>query len=171
MENNLFTNNMLAAFSTTLSATIAKRVDDIGLRSNNAAAALVSIMNHPDDSIDVLKRTLELTHSGAVRLINYLVSDGLVERRPNPQDARSVILRVTKQGAAQAEKILAARASVTGDILGQLTAEQTETLRPILQAMLGSLTEDYESARQNCKFCNECVCRPQGCPVERATIS
>ena len=171
MENNMFTNNLLAALTTTLSEAIANSVEDVGLRSSNAAAALVTIMNHPDDSIDVLRRTLQLTHSGAVRLIDSLVSDGLLERRPNTQDARSVVLHVTKLGSVRANEILTARAKTTDDALMSLTDTQRKALEPLLQVMLGSLTQDYDSARRNCKFCNEGICRPQGCPVEQASQS
>lgn len=169
MKNDLFINNLLAALSTSLASDIGQGVGEVGLRSNNAAAALVTIVNHPDDSIDVLRRTLELTHSGAVRLIDALVGDALVERRPNELDGRSVVLRATALGERKARAILQARASATNKAMAHLTDEQKTALAPILRAMLGALTDDYEGARRNCRLCHEGVCRPQGCPVEHAS--
>lgn len=171
MIKNPRTNNLLAAFATTLASEIARRVAAIGLRSDNAAAALVTILNHPDDSIDVLRRTLALTHSGAVRLIDSLVTDGFVERRPNTQDGRSVVLHLTLLGERSARDVLAARASVTDEIMATLAGDQQQALAPMLEALLGSMTQDYESARRNCRLCDEGACRPHGCPVEQASVS
>ncbi len=171
MRNEAFVGNHLASLSTALSSKIDNAVGQIGLRSDNAAAALVAIMNHSGDSIDMLRRVLDMTHSGAVRLIDYLVLDGLIERRPNPSDARSVVLHVTELGARRAESILTARAAVTDEVMSCLTDEQKRALGPILETMLAALTHDYESARRICKLCNEEICRPEGCPVELAAIA
>lgn len=171
MENEAFVNNNLSALSLALSLKIDNAIAQTGLRSNNAAAALVSIMNHPGDSIDTLRRALDLTHSGAVRLIDYLVADRLIVRKANPLDARSVVLQVTSRGAKCAKDILNVRATVSSEVLSCLTDEQQTALSPILETMLGALTRDQESARRICKLCNEEVCRPQGCPVEGAILA
>lgn len=170
MKKNTYLNNVLASAATTIASRVTQHVGNVGLRSYNAGAALVTIKNHPDDSIDVLRRTLELTHSGAVRLIDSLVADKLVQRRPNQNDGRSVVLRVTPLGDQRAQDILSARSSVIDEVLSCLTDEQKQTLIPILEAILVSQTHDYESARRNCKLCDEGVCRPQGCPVEQASM-
>ncbi len=168
MKKNPYLNNLLGAFSTTLSSRIEQSIAEVGLRSHNAAAALVSILNHPDDSILVLQRALNLTHSGAVRLIDGLASDGLVERRRNEQDGRSVVLRLTPEGMDCARAVLAAREAITEEISNQLTAEQAQALSSTLEELLAAMTHSYESARRNCRFCHEGVCRPRGCPVEQA---
>ena len=48
------------------------------------AAALVTIGNHPGESVEALRHALGLTHSGAVRLLNGLEAEGLVERGMQP---------------------------------------------------------------------------------------
>ncbi|MBG6176689.1 DNA-binding MarR family transcriptional regulator [Labrenzia sp. EL_208] len=168
MNTELYINNLLGAFATTLASAIDESVDEVGLRSGSAATALVTIFNHPDESIDVLRRILNLTHSGAVRLINSLESEGLVERAPSLKDRRAVVLRVTSGGEARAKAVLAAREDMTNRIVEDLTVEQRDALLPVLATMLNTLTDDQDSARRNCRLCNEGVCRPRGCPVEQA---
>lgn len=168
MNTELYLNNILGAFATTLASAIDENVSKLGLRSGNAATAVVTIFNHPNESIDVLRRILNLTHSGAVRLINGLEEEGLVERKPSKQDRRAVVLLLTDEGQICAKQILAARESITTRIIENLTGEQREAMKPVLKAMLQTLTSDHDSARRNCRLCNEGVCRPQGCPVELA---
>lgn len=168
MDTELYINNLLGAFATTLSSAIDENVGGVGLRSGSAATALVTVFNHPNESIDVLRRILNVTHSGAVRLINGLETEGLVERKPSAQDRRAVVLRLTKDGDTRAKAVLAARENVTTRIVENLSAEQREALLPVLATMLQTLTGDQSSARRNCRLCNEGVCRPNGCPVEQA---
>jgi MarR family transcriptional regulator, negative regulator of the multidrug operon emrRAB len=66
--------NMLGALALTLADRIAACAQDVSGLHNSAASALVVINNHPGEHIDVIRRTLRLTPSGAVRLV-----DGLVE--------------------------------------------------------------------------------------------
>lgn len=171
MTTELYINNLLGAFATTLACAVDESISEVGLRSGSAATAIVTIFNHPDESIDVLRRILSVTHSGAVRLINGLEAEGLVERKPSAQDRRAVVLRLTSEGEARAKAVLAAREDVTTQIVENLSAEQRETLLPVLATMLQTLTGDQSTARRNCRLCNEGVCRPRGCPVEQAVHS
>ncbi|RYF54490.1 MAG: MarR family transcriptional regulator, partial [Comamonadaceae bacterium] len=51
------------------------------------AAAAVSLLRHePGMSIDQLRRGLSLSHPGAVRLVDRLAGDGLVERQISTRD-------------------------------------------------------------------------------------
>ncbi len=168
MTNNDYLANLLGAFATTVSTRIEHEVASLGGRSLNHEAALVAICNHPDDTIDTLSKVLGLTHSGAVRLINTLEKENLVERHRNEGDARSVVLRVTAKGRRRANKVLQAREQVTSQILTFLTSEQQKALTSTLEAALGGLTDGQEGARRICRLCNESVCRTQGCPVEIA---
>ena len=71
-------------------------------------AAALSAMYHFLDrpSVDQLRRVLGLTHSGAVRLVDRLAADGLVERSGGPDGrTRSVVL--TRKGRAAAHRVAA----------------------------------------------------------------
>lgn len=51
-----------------------------------------------------IARFLGLTHAPVVRAINSLVAKGLMAQSPNPEDARSNILKLTEVGRAAATK-------------------------------------------------------------------
>ena len=166
MSKDTYASNLLGTLSTTIATIIDRQVADIGDLGISAATALVTIRNHPDDSIETLSHILQLTHSGVVRLVNRLEDDKLVKRYKRAQDARSVTIRLTIKGQKQAGEILKARASITLSVLETLSDTQQAALIPILEIALKNLTEDSNSARQICRLCDEDVCRPQGCPVE-----
>ena len=168
MNESDYLANLLGAFSTAVSTQIAQRVADLGGHSLSHESALVAIRNHPDDTIDVLSRVLGLTHSGAVRLINTLEEEALVERHQSKEDARAVVLRVTRKGRRRVDQILKARAQITAQILANFTDEQQQALTQLLEVALGGLTGGQEEARRICRLCNEQICRSQGCPVEMA---
>lgn len=166
METNNYITNLLGAFATTVSTQIEQAVANLGGRSLTHESALVTIRNHPNDTIHVLSKALGLTHSGGVRLINTLEEEGLVERHRSEEDARAVVLRVTTKGRRRADNILQAREQVIEPILTNLTDKQQQSLIPILEASLRELTGSQEGARRICRLCDERTCRPQGCPVE-----
>ncbi|UHC82757.1 MarR family transcriptional regulator [Pseudomonas sp. NIBR-H-19] len=166
MNNNEYLANLLGAFATTISMRVEHEVSELGGHGLTHESALVAIFNHPNDSIDVLRKVLGITHSGAVRLINTLEQEGLVERHRSEKDARTAVLRVTPEGQQRACKVLQARAQVTTQILETLTTEQQQTLTLLLETALGQLTNDKDDARRICRLCNEKVCRARGCPVE-----
>jgi DNA-binding MarR family transcriptional regulator len=59
-------------------------------------------------TIELLARALGLTHSVAVRLVEDIISDGLVKRKPG-KDRRDVALQLTAKGRALRARIVTAR--------------------------------------------------------------
>ncbi|WP_343562453.1 MarR family winged helix-turn-helix transcriptional regulator [Kiloniella sp. b19] len=171
MVNESYSNNLLGAFATAVASSIETRVSKVGNLGINEAATLVAVSNHPGDTIDVLSRVLNLTHSGTVRLVNRLESEGLIERRKSLKDARAVTVHVTAKGAEIVAEVLETRAAVVEKVLSSLSPDQKELLTPVLEKALSALTEDMPSARRICRLCHEGVCRPQGCPVEKAVVA
>lgn len=163
--------NLLGTFATAVATAIEREVSQVSELGMNGATALVTVRNHPDDSIETLSHVLKLTHSGAVRLVNRLESEGLVARIRSDKDARAVSMRLTTSGYQQAEAILAARSHVTQTTLGLLDDEQRALLVPVLEGALAALTESKTGARRICRLCDEHACRPNGCPVEMAAES
>jgi len=155
MSTDPYVTNLLGALATTMSTRIEQEIALLGGRSLSHESALVTISNHPNDSINVLSKVLGLTHSGAVRLINTLENEKLVERSRSDDDGRSVVLRVTAEGRKRADAVLRARRQVTNKVLETLTAEQQQALNSMLETALGGLTADQESARRICRLCDE----------------
>ncbi|MFD0202901.1 MarR family winged helix-turn-helix transcriptional regulator [Saccharothrix carnea] len=71
----------------------------------------------------------------ASTLVDALVRDGLLARRTSAGDRRSVLLRVTAQGAALAQDWTAGYARVAEELFKPLTSQQMSTLVDILRAL------------------------------------
>ena len=71
--NHSRTLNMLGALALALADRIATRAETASGLHDSAASALVVIANHPGEPIDAIRRTLGLTHSGAVRLVDEVL--------------------------------------------------------------------------------------------------
>lgn len=168
MDNDNYLNNLLGAFATTVASSIENEVAELGGRSLSHEAALIAIRNHSNDGIEMLSKVLDITHSGAVRLVNTLETEGFIERQRSDKDARAVVLRTTSTGRSRAKKVLQARERVTKRLLSSLSRSQKEAIVPVLEAVLTSVTKSIPGARRICRFCDEGVCRSIGCPVELA---
>lgn len=168
MKDEKYISNLIGAFATSVSTAVESKVLTLGGRSLSHETALVAINNHPNETIDVLSKVLALSHSGAVRLINTLEQEGLVARYKSTQDARSVVLRTTQQGAERVKIILNSRESVILKVLEHFTDEQKKQFSGLLESAMANLTDKQIEARRICRMCDEGVCRKMGCPVEKA---
>ncbi|MHA2686430.1 MarR family winged helix-turn-helix transcriptional regulator [Vibrio harveyi] len=168
MSDNVYMKNLLGAFAIAASHAIEQRIDLLGGRNISHEIALVTVYNHPNESIDVLRKILDMSHSGAVKLVNVLEEDGLMIRCKSQLDARVTGLKVTDLGAQRVSEILSSRDAILSDVVCNLTGEQREQLIPIIESMMHAMTTDEPSARKICKMCNEDVCRKRGCPVENS---
>jgi DNA-binding MarR family transcriptional regulator len=67
---------------------------------------------------------LRLQKSTVSRLVDELCADGLVTRRTNPDDRRSVLLELTALGRKRSERLAAARQALFVRLLDRLTADE-----------------------------------------------
>jgi DNA-binding MarR family transcriptional regulator len=119
-------------------------------------------------TIDTLARMLDLSHSGAVRLVDRLERDGLVERRTGT-DARSVAVHLTAAGAGRAQTLRERREAAMLEVLEPLDAADRATLAELLGRLLGGMTPDRSAARHTCRLCDADACgHPDRCPVTLA---
>src|SRR3569623_1664930 len=91
--------NLLGALSLAVMDRIEQGARDVVGRGGETPAALVVIGYGQGMTNDQLRRILGLSHSGTVRLVDRLVSDQLVERRP-AKDGREVALFLTATGTS-----------------------------------------------------------------------
>jgi len=68
--------------------------------------------------------------------IDQLVKSGLVERKPNPQDARGFIISLTNEGRLLIERVLDEHVKTQARLTKILTNEEQETLNSILRKLL-----------------------------------
>jgi DNA-binding MarR family transcriptional regulator len=142
------------------------------LPATAADAALVALAGWlGGTTVDGLARVLHLTHSGAVRLVDRLERDGLIERRPGP-DGRSRSLHATPAGARAAARLQADRLGALEEVLAALDADERGALAPLLEKLLAGMTEGHAAAGRICRLCDPGVCgHPERCPVTRAARS
>jgi len=165
------TENLLAACGLELAERVRGASEAaVGLGAG-AAAALVSISGFLDgQSVSSLARVLALSHPGAVRLVDRLQKEGLIERRRVATDGRELSLVATPAGRAVAARVLAARRAAMADVLAPLSGEEAERLAELLERLLGTMTADREAGRHTCRLCDIDACgHPETCPVTLAT--
>jgi MarR family transcriptional repressor of emrRAB len=143
------------------------RADDDG-RGLTAAAALNHLRLRPGQNIDFLARLLHISHPATVRLVNRLEAEGLVERRPDDDDARSRALVLTPAGQRAALAAARKRLQVLGQMLSPLTTAERRQLEPVIEKLLSTLTSDRWDARHICRLCDIPTCQMPACPVDRA---
>lgn len=131
-----------------------------------AAAVLVHLQAHPDDTIADLAATVGVGGSGGVRLVDRLVGQGLLTRVAGPS-GRTVAVRLTPEGTATADRVLAARRAAIGSVLTDLDAAAQDDLEELLGALTTTLSGRGPAAYRTCRLCDRAACRrPPGCPLE-----
>jgi DNA-binding MarR family transcriptional regulator len=120
-------------------------------------AALVTLLAHPGSGVGWLADVLGMTDSGGTRLVERLVADGLVARRPGT-DARSRVLELTSQGRRRAREVLAAREHELARALAPLTEAERRTLERLLAKVVSGLTDDPSTALHVCRMCDREAC-------------
>jgi DNA-binding MarR family transcriptional regulator len=158
-----------------LARVLTDRVDDAmtatGRASGSAAVALSALHHFLDaPSIDLLRQVLGLTPSGAVRLVDRLVGDGLV-RRAAGADGRQVAVVLTAKGRRAAAAVADARARVLTEALGELSVEERRVLDGLVGRLLVGQLRGPGATRWVCRLCDTQACgRSQGsCPLANAS--
>lgn len=130
-----------------------------------ASAALVVIGHTPGLSIHQLAQVLRLSHAGAVRLVDRLVTAGLAERTTGVHDRRVVALVLTEKGRRDRTTLLEHRRSVLDAVLADVAPEDRAVLERIAGNMLQTLPNDATSALTVCRLCYDQQC--SDCPMDK----
>jgi DNA-binding MarR family transcriptional regulator len=169
--------NLVATVAVALSEQVREAAERTSGQAGAGPAALVLLAQSlRGGTMDDLRRAIGLTPSGAVRLVDRLVADGLVERRAGA-DQRSLALVLTRSGRAAARRIAKSRAQVVTDALRDIAPDEQEVLRSIVEQLAASITlQRLEGRAQGqipaggwlCRLCDQAACgRPEGqCPAE-----
>lgn len=163
------TANLLGVLGLAVADRIEATARDILSHGGETPAAVVVIGYGLGPSNDQLRRILGLSHPGAVRLVDRLVADGLVERREG-RDKRAIALYLSERGVTIRDGLLKGRLAAIRPLLAPLTGAEQETFAVLLHKMLASMdTTDWER-RALCRLCDDRVCI--NCPIpagERST--
>jgi len=87
---------------------------------------------------DLMERML-LTSGGTTNLCRRLVKLELIEKHPDPDDARGVYFRLTEQGIAVANDLLPKQHRIEQDLISVLSAEEKVALSTLLE----KITENF----------------------------
>src|SRR5689334_451524 len=98
-----------------------------------ALSALYQFLDHP--TVDLLRRVLGLTSSGAVRLVDRLESAGWV-RRVDAEDGRATAVRLTPAGRRIAKRITDARTGMLKQALSTLSPADIRELDRLVSLVL-----------------------------------
>src|SRR5215207_89563 len=120
-------------------------------------------------SIEALSRSVGLTHSATVRLVDKLEARGELERHPGP-DRRSVAVVATRQGKNLAGGVLAARETALEEMLGALTAAERRELARLHEKLLAGVVRAGATTTNVCRLCDADSCGHDvgRCPVTEA---
>jgi DNA-binding MarR family transcriptional regulator len=167
------TANVLGALALVVSDHTAAAVVEASGQSLSGAAALSALHEFLDGpTIDDLARVLGLTSSGAVRLVDRLVTEGMVQRGEGT-DRRSRSVRLTRKGRTAAARIATARARVLGEVLQRLTTSQLEAAGRSVDVLLGAVVAGKVGGAWTCRLCDLGACqRPaERCPAAVAAAA
>jgi MarR family transcriptional regulator, negative regulator of the multidrug operon emrRAB len=134
-----------------------------------APAALVHLAAHPGGSVNALAAVLAISQPAAVRTVDRLVADGLLERRAGG-DRRTRSLHLTPAGQAAAVRILARRREALRPLLDPLAEDDRAALTPLLERLVAALADDRPTALTVCRLCDRPACTMGGCPLDHTAV-
>jgi DNA-binding MarR family transcriptional regulator len=156
--------NLLGSFSLAVADRLRLQTEETIGHTGAAAAALVTIAHFPDRTVEFLRQAIGLSHPAAVRVVDRLVEQRLVRRRPAGRGP-AVALTATITGKRQAREILEVRQQVLADALPELSRAESASLSAILEKALAHLSDSPGTTI--CRLCDQDLCRRLDCPVVR----
>jgi DNA-binding MarR family transcriptional regulator len=106
-----------------------------GLSPHQGRALLVVALNPGLRPTDLATR-LRIASRSVTEVVDGLVAAGLLERTPDPQDRRAVLLSLTDEGHRQVRAIQASREEVAGTLFDTISPDDRDQLRRILGALV-----------------------------------
>ncbi len=95
-----------------------------------------------------LSLALRIDASTATRAVDRLVESGLASRRRSDEDARTVMVELTREGRSLERTLTAERMEHMEAILERLTAKERERVAESLDLLLGAIDAANGAARQ-----------------------
>ena len=162
--NSIRDRNVFGAFALMVSDNIVRAAAAVAPEAGPTSAALALLDHEPGLSIRRLAAGVGLSHAGTVRLVDRLVSEGLVERRGHSSDGRTKSLHLTEAGDKASAAVLQARDDVLARGLATLTPEEFATLAALSERVLRACLRDVDHAYNICRLCGYSSCT--NCPIE-----
>jgi MarR family transcriptional regulator, negative regulator of the multidrug operon emrRAB len=159
--------NLAGAWVLAAAEEVQAAAEAVTMAGGAVPAALVALAHRQGQSIEELRHTLRLSHSGTVRLVDRMVDRGWAARRAS-RDGRTVALELTRSGHEQARRILASRQTTLARLLAPLEPDERDQLAGLLEKLLTAHTRDRAHASVVCRLCDRSRCAP--CPVREVAL-
>ncbi|WP_067816592.1 MarR family winged helix-turn-helix transcriptional regulator [Nocardia inohanensis] len=85
-----------------------------------------------------LGEQLGITAQGAAKVVDEMVRNGYVERRPDPADKRAKLLHLSERGHDMLDTVRTFHADYERALIEKLGAEQIATVRAVLGEIVGT---------------------------------
>ncbi len=128
--------DLFARFSRLLRTRFRASLDPLGV-TPSTARALGIIVHHPDIRMSDVAEALHVSPRSVTTVVDTLVESGYVRRLDNPDDRRTVCLKVTDNGSALHQRIGELRERVAREIFDGLSPMRQHDLHEILADLLG----------------------------------
>jgi DNA-binding MarR family transcriptional regulator len=160
---------LLGVTAVTATDRLRRAVESELAHGGSAPAALVHLQAYPGESLEALRQVLGISQPAAVRVVDRLVTEGLVERRAGP-DRRTGALHLTAAGDRAASALLARRTQSLRDLLEVLEPAEQAALEPLLERLVAALADDRPQALRICRLCDRRSCKSApGCPLRHTS--
>jgi MarR family transcriptional regulator, negative regulator of the multidrug operon emrRAB len=154
--------NLLGAFVLEVAGRIQRETEAAIGHTGATAAALVTIAQFPQRTVEELRRAIGLSHPAAVRVVDRLAAEGLVQRRPAGRGP-AIALIATAAGRRKARQLLDVRRKILADALPAMDDVEGRVLVGILEKALAQLADRPDPVI--CRMCDTGRCRRADCPV------
>ena len=138
--------NVFGAFALMISDDVIRASSSRAPEAGPTASALALLAHKPGLSVGMLAAGVGLSHAGTVRLVDRLVTEGLIERREHPTDGRTRALYLTGAGKAVSDDVLNSRDQVIAEGLAALTHEEMKILGQLSARVLRARLESLEGS-------------------------
>jgi DNA-binding MarR family transcriptional regulator len=92
-----------------------------------------------------LRHAMMLSSGGVTKRLDRLVTAGLVSRRPDPDDRRGVIVRLTARGRRSVDRALVQHVANEEELLAPLSPRERQALNRLLRRLLTALEGERSS--------------------------
>lgn len=114
---------------------------------------LCFIWAHDGVTIGDISRGLGISYPAATKIVSRLAEKGLVARRPDSADRRTILVEITPLGAEMTGRVKPEKLKRLGGLLDKLHPDDLQNLLRGIEAFLTVAVTDMELFRQICLHC------------------
>ena len=103
--------------------------------SHGLLSALATVSKDGPMRLAELAQIEQVSAPSTTRLVAELEAQGLVSRRPDPDDGRAVLISVTAAGSDTVVRVRSARGAMVQELFGQLSDDEVSAIEAALPAL------------------------------------